>query len=40
MMPRTTSNWASPISAGRRAAGGERAAAFTETMMAARQCVR
>jgi hypothetical protein len=40
MMPRTTSNWASPISAGRRAAGGERAAAFAETMMAARQCVR
>jgi hypothetical protein len=40
MMPRTTSNWASPISSGRRAAGGERAAGFTETMMAARQCVR
>jgi hypothetical protein len=40
MMPRTTSNWASPISSGRRGAGGERAAGFTETMMAARQGVR
>lgn len=39
MMPRTTSNWSSPISAGRRGAGGERAAAFTETMIAARQRV-
>jgi hypothetical protein len=39
MMPRTTSNWASPISSGRRGAGGERAADFTETMMAARQHV-
>jgi Domain of unknown function (DUF6456) len=39
MMPRTTSNWASPISSGRRGAGGERAAAFTETMLAARQRV-
>jgi hypothetical protein len=38
MMPRTTSNWASPIASGRR--GGERAAAFTETMIAARQRVR
>ena len=37
MMPRTTSNWSSPISSGRR--GGERAAAFTETMIAARQRV-
>ena len=39
LMPRTTSNWASPISSGRRGAGGERAAAFTETMIAARQRV-
>ena len=39
MMPRTTSNWASPISSGRRGAGGERAAHFTETMIAARQRV-
>ena len=39
MMPRTTSNWASPISSGRRGAGGERAAAFTETMLSARQRV-
>ena len=37
MMPRTTSNWASPISTGRR---GERAGASTETMIAARQRVR
>lgn len=37
MMPRTTSNWASPISAGRR--GGERAAVFTESMIGARQRV-
>ena len=37
MMPRTTSNWASPISTGRR---GERADAFTETVIAARQRVR
>ncbi len=39
MMPRTTSNWSSLISSGRRGAGGERAAAFTETMVAARQRV-
>ena len=38
-MPRTTSNWSSPISSGRRSAGGERAASFTETMVAARQRV-
>jgi hypothetical protein len=38
MMPRTTSNWASPIASGRR--GGERASGFTETMIAARQRVR
>jgi hypothetical protein len=37
MMPRTTSNWASPMSAGRR---GDRAALFTETAIAARQRVR
>lgn len=37
MMPRTTSNWASPISTGRR---GERAGAFTDTVVAARQRVR
>ena len=37
MMPRTTSNWSSPIqSAGR---GGERAAGFTETMITARRRV-
>jgi len=39
MMPRTTSNWSSPISFGRRGASGERAAAFTETMIAARKRV-
>jgi len=39
MMPRTTSNWASPISAGRRGAGGERTVGFTETTIAARQRV-
>lgn len=37
MMPRTTSNWTSPIASGRR--GGESAAGFTETMIAARQRV-
>jgi hypothetical protein len=37
MMPRTTSNWASPISSGRRS--GEPAAMFTETMIAARRRV-
>jgi len=37
LMPRTTSNWASPISAGRR---GGRAGLFTETAIAARQRVR
>ena len=37
LMPRTTSNWESPISAGRR---GERAGSFTETTIAARQRVR
>jgi Domain of unknown function (DUF6456) len=39
LMPRTTSNWASPIASGRRGAGGERAATFTEAMIAARQRV-
>lgn len=38
MMPRTTSNWTSPIASGRRG-GGERAAVFTETMIAARRHV-
>ena len=39
LMPRTTSNWASPISSDRRGAGGDRAGTFTETMVAARQRV-
>ncbi len=39
LMPRTTSNWASPLASGRRGSGGDRASAFTETMVAARQCV-
>ncbi len=39
LMPRTTSNWTSPISSGRRGSGGDRAASFTETMVAARQRV-
>jgi Domain of unknown function (DUF6456) len=37
LMPRTTSNWASPVASDRR--GGERAAHFSETMIAARQRV-
>jgi hypothetical protein len=37
MMPRTTSNWASPMSSGRRGAG---TGAFTDTVIAARQRVR
>jgi hypothetical protein len=37
LMPRTTSNWASPVASDRR--GGERAAHFSETMIAARQSV-
>ena len=37
LMPRTTSNWASPISSDR---GGGRAGTFTETMIASRQRVR
>jgi hypothetical protein len=39
LMPRTTSNWASPISSTRRGAGGDRASSSTETMIAARQNV-
>lgn len=39
LMPRTTANWSSPIASGRSSAGGERAASFTETMIAARQRV-
>lgn len=38
LMPRTTSNWGSPIASGRRGAG-ERAATATEAMIAARQRV-
>jgi hypothetical protein len=38
LMPRTTSNWASPISSDR--GGGDRASTFTETMVASRQRVR
>jgi len=38
LMPRTTSNWDSPIAADRR--GGSRPGAFTETMIGARQRVR
>ncbi len=39
LLPRTTSNWASPIASDRRGSGGERATSFTETMIAARQRV-
>ena len=39
LMPRTTSNWASPISSDRRGAGGDRAGGFTDTMIASRQGV-
>jgi hypothetical protein len=39
LMPRTTSNWSNPISSSRRSGGGERAAAMTDTMIAARQRV-
>ncbi|MBI4367150.1 MAG: DNA replication protein [Deltaproteobacteria bacterium] len=39
LMPRTTSNWGSPIASDIRASGGNRAGAFTDTMIAARQCV-
>ncbi len=37
LMPRTTLNWSSPISSGRR--GGEHVRAFTEIMIASRQRV-
>ena len=40
LMPRTTSNWSSPIASGRRGAKGERASSMTETVVAARQQVR
>lgn len=39
LMPRTTSNWTSPIASGRRGAGGDRASSSTETMIASRQRV-
>ncbi len=39
MMPNTTSNWSNPVGAVRHE-GGQGAAAFTETMIAARQRVR
>jgi len=39
LMPRTTSNWASPISSGGRGAGGDRAGDFTEAMVTSRQRV-
>ncbi len=39
LMPRTTSNWSSPLSSGRGGGGNEQAAVFTETMIAARQRV-
>jgi Domain of unknown function (DUF6456) len=38
LMPRTTSNWESPIATGRRGAG-DGAAVATDAMIAARQCV-
>ncbi|MEI9803909.1 MAG: DUF6456 domain-containing protein [Pseudolabrys sp.] len=39
LMPRTTSNWASPISSGRRGAGAADAGSFAEASIAARQRV-
>jgi hypothetical protein len=39
LMPRTTSNWETPISSLRQSAGGDRTSASTDTMIAARQCV-
>ena len=39
LMPRTTANWMSPIASGRRGAGGERGATFTDVMIGARQRV-
>ena len=40
MMPRTTSNWTSPVAPGRRGGNFESAGSFTDTMIAARQRVR
>jgi hypothetical protein len=40
LMPRTTSNWESPIASGRRSGGGSSAGNFTDAMIAARQRVR
>ncbi len=39
LMPRTTANWMTPIAAGRRGAGGERSAEFTDMMIGSRQRV-
>jgi hypothetical protein len=39
LMPRTTSNWSSPMSSGRRGAGSDRASSATDTMVASRQRV-
>jgi len=39
-MPRTTSNWSNPMASARRGGGGTRANMITETIVAARQCVR
>lgn len=39
MMPRTTSNWSSPMSSGRRGEAGNRAGDFTDAMIASRQRV-
>lgn len=39
LMPRTTSNWTAPIAAGRRGGGDNRAGAFNDTTLAARQQV-
>ncbi len=39
MMPRTTANWSSPMSSGRRGEAGNRAGDFTDAMIASRQRV-
>lgn len=39
LMPRTTANWSSPISSGRRGEAGNRAGDFTDAMIASRQRV-
>jgi hypothetical protein len=39
LMPRTTSDWSNPLASGRRGGPRGRADEFTETMVAARQCV-